>query len=190
MTPVDMAKDPHSAEGYYEMTWFYGNSFNTAMLERYPAIYSTSKSEMPQSSSIGTKYHKECPDKTAWYDWSACYGGGGGENSSVTYYKGAFTVKVDGTADEAQVSSIMKVQTQGHQNYNLQSWAKYMHGSFNPLTIYQNQAHSGNIVNNSLKATIKTYKSNEGSKDAAIAYTWQNDNIIKEITVLQGGQPP
>lgn len=179
MTPVDMAKDPHSAEGYYEMTWFYGNSFNTAMLERYPAIYSTSKSEMPQSSSIGTKYHKECPDKTAWYDWSACYGGGGGENSSVTYYKGAFTVKVDGTADEAQVSSIMKVQTQGHQNYNLQSWAKYMHGSFNPLTIYQNQAHSGNIVNNSLKATIKTYKSNEGSKDAAIAYTWQNDNIMQ-----------
>lgn len=179
MTPVDMEKDPHSAEGYYQMTWFYGNSFNTAMLERYPAIYSSSKSEMPQSSSIGTKYHQDCPDKTNWYDWSACYNGGGGENSSVTYYKGAFTVKVDGTADEAQVSSIMKVQTQGHQNYNLQSWAKYIHATVNPSAIAQNETNNGNIIINPTNATIITNSSNDGSKDAAIAYTWLNDNVMQ-----------
>lgn len=179
MTPVDMEKDPHSAEGYYEMTWFYGNSFNTAMLERYPAIYSSSKSEMPQSSSIGTKYHQDCPDKTNWYDWSACYNGGGGENSSVTYYKGAFTVKVDGTADEAQVSSIMKVQTQGHQNYNLQSWAKYIHATVNPSAIAQNETNNGNIIINPTNATIITNSSDDGSKDAAIAYTWLNDNVMQ-----------
>lgn len=179
MTPVDMEKDPHSAEGYYEMTWFYGNSFNTTMLERYPAIYSGSKDEMPLSSNIGTTYHKECPDKTAWYDWSACYNGGGGANDSVTNYKGAFAVKVDGTGESAQLSSIMKVQTQGHQNYNLQSWAKYMHGTFGTSEILQNTANSGVVVNTSLDALVQTNKSNEGSKPAMIAYTQMLDNVMQ-----------
>ena len=179
VTPVDMEKDPHSAEGYYEMTWFYGNSFNTTMLERYPAIYSGSKDEMPLSSNIGTKYHKECPDKTAWYDWSACYNGGGGANDSVTNYKGAFAVKVDGTGESAQLSSIMKVQTQGHQNYNLQSWAKYIHSTFGSSELLQNSSHNGVLVNTSLDALVQTYKSNEGSKPAMIAYTQMQDNIIQ-----------
>lgn len=179
MTPVNMAADPHSAEGYYEMTWFYGNSFNTTMLERYPAIYSGSKDEMPLSSNIGTKYHKECPDKTAWYDWSACYNGGGGANDSVTNYKGAFAVKVDGTGESAQLSSIMKVQTQGHQNYNLQSWAKYIHSTFGSSELLQNSSHNGVLVNTSLDALVQTYKSNEGSKPAMIAYTQMQDNIMQ-----------
>lgn len=179
LTPVNMEKDPHSAEGYYEMTWFYGNSFNTTMLERYPAIYSGSKDEMPLSSNIGTKYHKECPDKTAWYDWSACYNGGGGANDSVTNYKGAFAVKVDGTGESAQLSSIMKVQTQGHQNYNLQSWAKYIHSTFGSSELLQNSSHNGVLVNTSLDALVQTYKSNEGSKPAMIAYTQMQDNIMQ-----------
>ena len=68
-----MNKDPHSAEGYYEMTWFYGNSVNNKWLERYPAIYSSSQNDMPTYSDIGTTYHKDCPSIGGW---AACYSGG------------------------------------------------------------------------------------------------------------------
>ena len=94
MTPVDMAKDPHSAEGYYEMTWFYGNSFNTAMLERYPAIYSTSKSEMPQSSSIGTKYHKINIPVAYFF---------------CTIHKSVFKIKIKMTGLPAMVAVVEKI---------------------------------------------------------------------------------
>ncbi len=176
MTPVDMAKDPHSAEGYYEMTWFYGNSFNNKWLERYPAIYSNSQDDMPISSNIGTTYHKGCPNIGGW---AACYSGGGGANGSVTNYKGAFAVKVDGTTENAQLSSIMKVQTQGHQNYNIQTWAKYIHSTFDPSAILQNVSHTGIITNTSLNASVETYKSSEGSKGASISYTQMQDNMMQ-----------
>ena len=176
MTPVDMEKDPHSAEGYYEMTWFYGNSFNTAWLERYPAIYSSSKNEMPVSSDIETTYHKDCPPRVGW---EACYNGGGGADNSVTNYKGAFAVQIDGTEKNAQLSSIMKVQMKGHENFNLQSWATYIHATVNPSAIAQNETNNGNIILNPTNATVITNKSNDGSKDAAIAYTWLNDNVMQ-----------
>ncbi|HIZ88454.1 MAG TPA: Ig-like domain-containing protein, partial [Candidatus Mucispirillum faecigallinarum] len=179
VTPVNMASDPHSAEGYYEMTWFYGNSLNTAMLERYPAIYSSSKDEMPTSSDIGITYHKECPDPTAWYDWSACFSGGGGENGSVTNYSGAFAVKVDGTEANAQIKSIAKVQMQGHQNFNLSSWLKYIHATFDPLTLSQSTASDGKIVSQNLNARIITNSEDEGSQGAYLAYTQLNNNQMQ-----------
>lgn len=179
ITPVNMASDPHSAEGYYEMTWFYGNSLNTAMLERYPAIYSSSKDEMPTSSDIGITYHKECPDPTAWYDWSACYNGGGGANGSVTNYSGAFAVKVDGTEENAQITSIAKVQMQGHQNFNLSSWLKYIHATFDPLTLSQSTASDGKIVSQNLNARIITNSEDEGSQGAYLAYTQLNNNQMQ-----------
>lgn len=176
LTPVNMAADPHSAEGYYEMTWFYGNSVNNKWLERYPAIYSTSKDDMPTYSDIGITYHKDCPDIGGW---AACYSGGGGENGSVTNYTGAFAVKIDGTNENAQISSIMKVQVQGHQNFNLQSWMKYMHTSFDPLNISQAAAHSGKIVDKTLKAKIISNSGDEGSQGAYLAYNQLPDNVMQ-----------
>lgn len=179
MTDIDVVNDPHSLEGYYEMTWFYGNSLNTAMLERYPAIYSSSKDDMPLYSNIGITYHKECPDKTAWYDWSACYSGGGGENGSVTNYTGSFVIKVDGTNQDAQMSSIMKVQMQGHQNFNLKSWLKYIHAAFDATTISQSSAVSKLIVNKNLKAQITSNSGNEGYNGAYIAYNKLDGNTME-----------
>ncbi len=179
MTDIDIVNDPHSLEGYYEMTWFYGNSLNTAMLERYPAIYSSSKDDMPTQSNIGITYHKECPDKTAWYDWSACYSGGGGENGSVTNYTGSFVIKVDGTNQDAQMSSIMKVQMQGHQNFNLKSWLKYIHAAFDATTISQSSAVSKLIVNKNLKAQITSNSGDEGYNGAYIAYNKLDGNTME-----------
>lgn len=179
MTDIDVVNDPHSLEGYYEMTWFYGNSLNTAMLERYPAIYSSSKDDMPLYSNIGITYHKECPDKTAWYDWSACYSGGGGENGSVTNYTGSFVIKVDGTNQDAQMSSIMKVQMQGHQNFNLKSWLKYIHAAFDATTISQSSAVSKLIVNKNLKAQITSNSGDEGYNGAYIAYNKLDGNTME-----------
>ena len=176
VTPVDMAKDPHSAEGYYEMTWFYGNSVNNKWLERYPAIYSSSQNDMPTYSDIGTTYHKDCPSIGGW---AACYSGGGGPDGSVTNYSGAFAVKVDGTNEDAQISSIMKVQKQGHQNFNLQTWLKYMHTTFDPLTISQVTAHSGKIVDKNLQASIISNSGSEGSNAAYLAYTQLADNVMQ-----------
>ncbi len=176
LTPVNMAADPHSAEGYYEMTWFYGNSVNNKWLERYPAIYSSSQDDMPTYSDIGITYHKDCPNIGGW---AACYGGGGGENGSVTNYSGAFAVKIDGTNENAQISSIMKVQIQGHQNFNLQTWLKYMHTSFDPLTISQVTSHSGKIVDKTLKAKIISNSGDKGYKGAFLAYNQLPDNIMQ-----------
>lgn len=175
MTPVDMYKDPYSARGYYEMTWFYGNSFNNKWLERYPAIYSTNKSEMPTSSWIGTVYHKECPSIGGW---AKCYRGGGGANGSVTNYKGAFVVNIDETGDSTSISSIMKVQMQGHQNFNLQGWAKYMHASFDKFGIWRDQENA-KIVNVNTNAAVITNSGNDGSKGASIAYSWFPNNVME-----------
>lgn len=175
MTPVDMYKDPYSARGYYEMTWFYGNSLNYKWLERYPAIYSTNKSEMPTSSWIGTVYHKECPSIGGW---AACYSGGGGANGSVTNYKGAFVVNIDETGDSTSISSIMKVQMQGHRNFNLQGWAKYMHASFDKFGIWRDQENA-KIVNVNTNAAVITNSGNDGSKGASIAYSWFPNNVME-----------
>lgn len=176
VTPIDLKYDPQSVEGYYEMTWFYGNSVNNAWLERYPAIFSTSYADMPTQSDIGITYHQGCPNIGGW---AACYAGGGGANGSVTNYSGAFAVKVDGTDANANLSSIMKVQMQGHQNFNLQTWLKYMHTTFDPIPVSQSTIGSGKIVNKSLNASIISNSGSEGSKGAYIAYTQLDRNNMQ-----------
>ena len=176
VTPVDMNKDPHSAEGYYEMTWFYGNSFHTAWLARYPAVYSNTQDDMPTKSDIGITYHKGCPDRIGWEE---CYDGGGGANGSVTNYSGAFAVKVDGTNENANISSIAKVQMQGHQTFNLDSWAKYIHATFDPLTLTQNTSSNGKIVNKELNVKVISDNGDEGSNGAYLAYTQLTDNVMQ-----------
>lgn len=176
LTPVDMVNDPHSVEGYYTMTWFYGNSINDPWLERYPAIYSTTMDDMPTNSDIDITYHKECPEL---FGWAACYSGGGGANGSVTNYKGSFAVKVNGTGENAELSSIMKVQMQGHQNFNLSAWMKYIHGTFTPINLIQNGVSEGKAVNKNLSVNLVSNKGNEGSYGAYIAYTDLKNNLMQ-----------
>ena len=178
MTDIDVVNDPHSLEGYYEMTWFYGNSVNNKWLERYPAIYSSSQDDMPTQSDIGITYHKDCPDIGGW---AACYSGGGGENGSVTNYTGAFAVKVDGTGENAQISLITKVQMQGHQNFNLQSWMKYIHSRFDGLNIAQNKSYNNgfSLIDKQLKASINSNSGNEGYQGAYLAYRLLNGNNMQ-----------
>ena len=178
MTDIDVVNDPHSLEGYYEMTWFYGNSVNNKWLERYPAIYSSSKDDMPTQSDIGITYHKDCPDIGGW---AACYSGGGGENGSVTNYTGAFAIKVDGTGENAQISLITKVQMQGHQNFNLQSWMKYIHSRFDGLNIAQNKSYNNgfSLIDKQLKASINSNSGNEGYQGAYLAYRLLNSNNMQ-----------
>ena len=178
MTDIDVVNDPHSLEGYYEMTWFYGNSVNNKWLERYPAIYSSSQDDMPTQSDIGITYHKDCPDIGGW---AACYSGGGGENGSVTNYTGAFAIKVDGTGENAQISLITKVQMQGHQNFNLQSWLKYIHSRFDGLNIAQNKSYNNgfSLIDKQLKASINSNSGNEGYQGAYLAYRLLNGNNMQ-----------
>lgn len=178
MTDIDVVNDPHSLEGYYEMTWFYGNSVNNKWLERYPAIYSSSQNDMPTQSDIGITYHKGCPNIGGW---AACYSGGGGENGSVTNYTGAFAIKVDGTGENAQISLITKVQMQGHQNFNLQSWMKYIHSRFDGLNIAQNKSYNNgfSLIDKQLKASINSNSGNEGYQGAYLAYRLLNGNNMQ-----------
>lgn len=178
MTDIDVVNDPHSLEGYYEMTWFYGNSVNNKWLERYPAIYSSSQDDMPTQSDIGITYHKGCPNIGGW---AACYSGGGGENGSVTNYTGAFAIKVDGTGENAQISLITKVQMQGHQNFNLQSWMKYIHSRFDGLNIAQNKSYNNgfSLIDKQLKASINSNSGNEGYQGAYLAYRLLNGNNMQ-----------
>lgn len=178
MTDIDVVNDPHSLEGYYEMTWFYGNSVNNKWLERYPAIYSSSQDDMPTQSDIGITYHKDCPNIGGW---AACFSGGGGENGSVTNYTGAFAVKVDGTGENAQISLITKVQMQGHQNFNLQSWMKYIHSRFDGLNIAQNKSYNNgfSLIDKQLKASINSNSGNEGYQGAYLAYRLLNGNNMQ-----------
>lgn len=178
MTDIDVVNDPHSLEGYYEMKWFYGNSINNKWLERYPAIYSSSRDDMPTQSDIGISYHKDCPNIGGW---AACYSGGGGENGSVTNYTGAFAIKVDGTGENAQISLITKVQMQGHQNFNLQSWLKYIHSRFDGLNMAQNKSYNNgfSLINKQLKASINSNNGNEGYKGAYLAYRLLNGNNMQ-----------
>lgn len=178
MTDIDVVNDPHSLEGYYEMTWFYGNSVNNKWLERYPAIYSSSQDDMPTQSDIGITYHKDCPNIGGW---AACFSGGGGENGSVTNYTGAFAIKVDGTGENAQISLITKVQMQGHQNFNLQSWMKYIHSRFDGLNIAQNKSYNNgfSLIDKQLKASINSNSGNEGYQGAYLAYRLLNGNNMQ-----------
>ena len=178
MTDIDVVNDPHSLEGYYEMTWFYGNSVNNKWLARYPAIYSSSKDDMPTQSDIGITYHKDCPNIGGW---AACYSGGGGENDSVTNYTGAFAIKVDGTGENAQISLITKVQMQGHQNFNLESWMKYIHSRFDGLNIAQNKSYNNgfSLIDKQLKASINSNSGNEGYQGAYLAYRLLNGNNMQ-----------
>lgn len=182
VTPVDMAKDPHSAEGYYEMTWFYGNSLDgktLGFINRYPPVYSTTTTEVPTSSDLGITYRTGCIEGSFWEGYGGCYSGGGGENGSVTNYSGSFAVKVEGTEADAQITSIAKVQMQGHQTFNLDSWAKYIHVTFDPLTLAQNTSSNGNIVSKDLSAKIISNSGDKGSQQAFLSYRQLLDNTMQ-----------
>lgn len=184
MTDIDVVNDPHSLEGYYEMTWFYGNSTDPSTLgfiNRYPPLYSTSTADVPTHSDLGITYRTKCIDGSFWDGYGGCYSGGGGENGSVTNYTGAFVVKVEGTGANAQISLITKVQTQGHQSYNLDSWAKYVHGKFDGLNIAQNKSYTNGFVlaNKDLKVNLNSNSGNEGPLGAYLAYRLLNDNNMQ-----------
>lgn len=178
VTPVDMAKDPHSAEGYYEMTWFYGNpsTVNESSINpvRYQPLFSGTSADRPQSSAININYldnNQKC--------WGISCLGGNGPDGSVTNYKGAFAVKVDGSNETAQISSIMKVQMQGHNDFNTTTKRKYIHGTFDSLAISQTQPHSGQIVDKSLFVKLVSNSGDEGSQGAYLAYTFLQDNVMQ-----------
>ncbi|MDY5050777.1 MAG: hypothetical protein SPF17_05075, partial [Candidatus Mucispirillum faecigallinarum] len=178
MTPVDMAKDPHSAEGYYEMTWFYGNPSTVDRASsnpvRYQPVFSGTAADRPTMSDIGISYldnNQKCWGMSCW--------GGNGPDGSVTNYKGAFAIKVDGTNENAQINSIMKVQQQGHNDFDLTSKRKYIHATFDPLTLSQNTSSNGKIVDKTLKAKIISNSGDEGSIGAYLAYTQLADNVMQ-----------
>lgn len=184
MTDIDVVNDPHSLEGYYEMTWFYGNSTDPSTLgfiNRYPPLYSTSTADVPTHSDLGITYRTKCIDGSFWDGYGGCYSGGGGENGSVTNYTGAFVVKVEGTGANAQISLITKVQTQGHQSYNLDSWAKYIHGKFDKLIMAQNTSYKNGflLVNKQLKVNLNSNSGSEGSLGAYLAYRLLNGNNMQ-----------
>lgn len=178
MTPVDMAKDPHSAEGYYEMTWFYGNPSTVDRASsnpvRYQPVFSGTAADRPTMSDIGISYLDNNQKCWGWSCW-----GGNGPDGSVTNYKGAFAIKVDGTNENAQINSIMKVQQQGHNDFDLTSKRKYIHATFDPLTLSQNTSSNGKIVDKTLKAKIISNSGDEGSIGAYLAYTQLADNVMQ-----------
>lgn len=176
VTPVNMAADPHSAEGYYEMTWFYGNPYNQG-LAGYQPKFSHSGNDRPTSSDIGISYMsngRKC------FLGITCMGGDG-SNGSVAHYTGAFAVKVDGTEANAQISSTMKVQMNGHEDVDVawQKYLRYIHGSFDPITLSQSTSSNGKIVSQSLNVGLITGNGDEGSQGAYLAYTQLDNNVMQ-----------
>lgn len=179
MTDIDVVNDPHSLEGYYEMTWFYGNSRTVDRSswnpERYQPLFSNLPEERPTSSDIGITYldnNQTCWGITCW--------GGNGENGSVTNYTGAFAVKVDGTGENAKISLITKVQMQGHHDFNTESKRKYIHGKFDALNMLQNKSYNNfSLIDKNLNVNLTTGSGSEGSKSAFLAYRLLNDNNMQ-----------
>lgn len=179
MTNIDMKKDPHSIEGYYEMRWFYGNPStvdrSSSNPVRYQPLFSNLPEERPTSSDIDITYL----DNNQWCWISSCWGGNG-ENGSVTNYTGAFAVKVDGTGENAQISLITKVQMQGHNDFDLTSERKYIHGKFDALNMLQNKSYNNfSLIDKNLNVNLTTGSGSEGSKSAFLAYRLLNDNNMQ-----------
>lgn len=183
LTPVNMEKDPHSAEGYYEMTWFYGNPYKKGGYGYQPK-YSGSSSERPASSDLEIDYlypHRE--DCTALF-WNIKCMGGDGPDGSVASYKGSFAVKVDGTEKTAGLSSIMKVQMAGHEDVDVawQQYLRYIHAAFNAIQIDQSIPNGTKFVDNT-KTLTTSILSNDGktypSETVSLAYNMLSDNYMQ-----------
>lgn len=179
MTPVNMAEDPHSAEGYYEMTWFYGNPYNKSSTGYQPK-FSNNASDKPVSSDLGISYidnGRKC------LFGIKCIGGDG-PDGSVESYKGSFTVKVDGTEKTAGLSSIMKVQMAGHEDVDVawQQYLRYIHAGFNAVQIDQSIPNGTKFIDNTKSLTVSIL-SNDGktypSETVSIAYNMLADNYMQ-----------
>lgn len=176
VTPIDLKYDPQSVEGYYEMTWFYGNPFNQSSTGYQPK-FSHSASDRPTASDLGISYlsnGRKCM-------LGIICMGGTGDGGSVANYTGAFSVKVDGTNANAQLSSTMKVQMNGHEDVDVawQQYLRYIHGTFDPITLSQNTINNTKIINKSLKVSLISGSGSEGSKGAYIAYTQLDSNNMQ-----------
>ena len=73
----------------------------------------------------------------------------------------------------------MKVQMQGHQSFNLDSWGKYLHGTFDPLTLVQNKASNTKMSNDNLHAKIVDNNGHIADKNTKFVYTILSDNTIQ-----------
>lgn len=179
LTPVDMEKDPHSAEGYYEMTWFYGNPYNKSSTGYQPK-FSHNASDRPLSSDIGISYLENGRKCMLGIK---CMGGDG-PDGSVASYKGSFAVKVDGTEKTAGLSSIMKVQMAGHEDVDVawQQYLKYIHAGFSAVQIDQSIPNGTKFIDNT-KTLAASILSNDGktypSETVSLAYSMLADNYMQ-----------
>lgn len=176
LTPVDMVNDPHSVEGYYTMTWFYGNPYNQSSTGYQPK-FSHLPGDRPTTSDLGISYLQNGRGCLFGIE---CMGGDGA-NGSVANYKGSFAVKVNGTGENAELSSIMKVQMSGHEDVDVlwQTYLKYIHGTFTPVTFAQNKINEGKVIDKKINVNLVSNSGNEGPKGASIAYTDLANNIMQ-----------
>lgn len=180
MTDIDVVNDPHSLEGYYEMTWFYGNPSTvdrpSSNPVRYQPLFSDKPEDRPTTSDLGISYLTN--NQKCWF--TSCLGGNG-ENGSVTNYSGAFAVKVEGTGANAQIVLITKVQMQGHNDFDLTSERKYIHGKFDALNMAQNKSYNNgfSLVNKQLRVNLTTGSGGEGSQGAYLAYRLLDANNMQ-----------
>lgn len=179
LTPVNMEKDPHSAEGYYEMTWFYGNPYNKSKTGYQPK-FSHNASDRPTNSDLGISYL----ENGRMCVWPFKCMGGDGPDGSVASYKGSFAVKVDGTEKTAGLSSIMKVQMAGHEDVDVawQQYLRYIHAAFNAIQIDQSIPNGTKFVDNT-KTLTTSILSNDGktypSETVSLAYNMLSDNYMQ-----------
>lgn len=170
MTPLDINKDPKSIEGYYEMTFFYGNPYNKG-LTGYQPVFSGTENDRPTTSDIGISYMEN--GRKCLFGITCL--GGNGAGGSVTNYTGSFVVKVDGSTENAKLNMIMKTQKQGHHDYDLNSWLKYIHATFGDSSYSQNKAQSMPLIDKNLKVTVY----DKGYTDAYLSYRPIGDNNMQ-----------
>lgn len=191
MTDIDIVNDPHSLEGYYEMTWFYGNPYNKSSTGYQPK-FSHNGSDRPTQSDLGVSYMengRECGP----FGWFTCMGGDG-SNGSVEFYKGAFAINVEGTQETAKLSTIMKVQMAGHEDVDVawQQYLRYLHSKYSSINIPQNTAGQAKIVDNTQTLTANIL-SNDGktypAERSSVAYTILNNNEIQFETRFHSEWP-
>lgn len=189
MTDIDIVNDPHSLEGYYEMTWFYGNPYNKSSTGYQPK-FSHNGSDKPASSDLGISYlssGRKC------FFGIVCMGGKG-SNGSVEFYKGAFAINVEGAQETAKLSTIMKVQMAGHEDVDVawQQYLRYLHSKYSSINIPQNMAAQAKIVDNTQTLTANIL-SNDGktypAERSSVAYTILNNNEIQFETRFHSDWP-
>ncbi len=178
VTPLDIKKDPKSIEGYYEMEFFYGNPWNKSSTG-YQPVFSGTGNDRPTSSDLNISYlhnGRKCAL------WITCLGGNGADGS-VTNYSGAFTVKVSGVNESAKLSSIMKVQKQGHHDYDFNPWLKYIHGTFGDTEYNQSVPYNSHVIVNK-NLMVDVY--GRGNTGAYIAYKPLENDTLQFETQFYG----